>query len=244
MYFSGFVKRLLARRGVTLKRSEFPNDRPFNVLPMVFESVLLPLQTVDFTVVQIGANDGVNDDPVSGIIRRHHLRALLVEPIVPMYEKLVEYYAGFPHVTCENCAIARRDGPMTLYAVRADPSLPAWVTGLISFDRNLVLRHRGAVPTIAEFIEPIQVPGITLQTLLRKHDLQRVDWLQVDTEGFDFEILKMLFETPFRPIVISFESCHLNWDDKLACAAALAREGYEYVTLDRDTIAINRAAEI
>jgi FkbM family methyltransferase len=234
MYIAGWVKRSLARRGITLKRFEFPNDRPFQMLRMVVESVLSP----DFQVVQIGANDGFSDDPAAEIIRTHDLKALLVEPIVPMYRKLVEYYAGFPNVTCENCAIARQDGTMTLYTVRPDPSLPRYVTRLASFDRNIVLRQRGTVPTIARFIEPVQVPAITLQTLLGKHDIDRLDWLQLDTEGFDFEIIKMLFETPFRPRVISFESVLLSREDKLACAKALRREGYRYVTVDRDTIAI------
>src|SRR5262249_10318349 len=107
-----------------------------------------------------------------------------------------------------------------------------------SFDRRIVLKQRGAVPNIARFIEPVQVPAMTLQTLLRKPDGPRLDWLQLDTEGFDFEILKMLFETSFRPSVISFESSHLCRDDKLTCAAALRRQGYRYVTLDRDTIAL------
>jgi hypothetical protein len=55
-------------------------------------------------------------------------------------------------------------------------------------------------------------------------------------------ILKMLFETSLRPRVILFETALLSRDDKLACAAALRREGYRYVTLDRDTIAVSEAA--
>ena len=65
---------------------------------------------------------------------------------------------------------------------------------------------------------------------------------RLDTEGFDFEILKMLWETPFRPTLITFESEHLSRHDKLACAQELRREGYQYVTINRDTIALNQAA--
>ena len=238
MNIAGFVKRTLARKGLTLKRFEFPNDHPFEVLAIVVESMLTP----DFQVLQIGANDGFSDDPASESIRGHRLRALLVEPILPIYRKLVAYYAGFPQVTCENCAIGREDGAMTLYTVRPDPRLPTYVTRLASFDRHIILKQRGTVPNIAKFIEPVQVPSMTLQTLLRKHDVRRLDWLQLDTEGFDFEILKMLFQTQLRPSIISFETAHLSRYDKLACAAALHREGYRYVTLDRDTIALSSAA--
>jgi FkbM family methyltransferase len=234
MYIAGLIKRSLARSGITLKRFEFPQDQPFDVLRMVVESAMTP----DFSVVQIGANDGFSDDPASEIIRDHRLRALLVEPIIPMYRKLVEFYAGFPEVRCENCAIGREDGTMTLYTVRPDPSLPPYVTRLASFDRRIVLKQRGTVPAIANFIEPVQVPAMTLQSLLNKHEIRLLDWLQLDTEGFDFEIIKMLFGTAFRPQIISFESAHLSREDKIACATVLRGEGYQYVTLDRDTIAI------
>jgi FkbM family methyltransferase len=220
--------------GLTLKRFEFPHGHPFEVVSMVVASVLTP----DFVVVQIGANDGSSDDPAGEIIRRRRLRAVLVEPIVPMYRKLTEYYADFPNVVCENCAIAREDGTMTLYTVRPDASLPPYVTRLASFDRRVILKQRGTIPTIAKFIEPVTVPAMRLETLLRKHEIGRLDWLQLDTEGFDFEILKMLWETPFRPTVIGFESLHLSRADKIACAAMLRREGYRYVTVDRDTVAI------
>ena len=236
MYLPGLVKKCLARMGLTLKRFEFPHDHPFEVVSTVVESVLTP----DFVVVQIGANDGSSDDPAGEIIRRRGLRAILVEPIVPMFRKLTEYYAGFPNVICENCAIAREDGTMTLYTVRPDASLPPYVTRLASFDRRVILKQRGTIPTIGKFIEPLTVPAMRLETLLRKHDVRRLDWLQLDTEGFDFEILKMLWETPFRPAVIGFESLHLSRPDKIACAAMLRREGYRYVTVDRDTVAIKQ----
>jgi FkbM family methyltransferase len=238
MYLIGSVKRSLGRAGLTLKRFEFPHDHPFDLLPMVVDSFLTP----GFTVVQIGANDGVSDDPAGEIIRAHRLRAVLVEPIVAMHRKLAAYYADFPEVACENCAISWEDGTMTLYSVRPDPGLPPYVNRLASFDRRIILKQRGVVPNIARFIEPVQVPALRLESLLRKHDLTRLDWLQLDTEGFDFEILKMLWRTPFRPKVIGFESLHLSRGDKLACAAALRREGYRYVTIDRDTIALREAA--
>ena len=234
MHFAGYVKRSLGRAGLTLKRFEFPHDHPFDVLRLVVESVLTP----DFTIVQVGANDGESDDPAAQIIRAHHIRGVLVEPILPMYQALAARYAQFPSIACENCAIGHEDGTMTLYAVRPDPKLPAYVTRLASFDRRIVLKQRGVVPDIANYIEPVQVPSLTLQTLLAKHKLARLDWLQLDTEGFDFEILKMLWQTPFRPVVIGFESLHLRRSDKLACAAALRREGYRYVTIDRDTVAL------
>ena len=155
-----------------------------------------------------------------------------------MFEKLTANYSDQPQVICENCAIAREDGDVTLYYVRPDPSLPKYVTQVVSFSRKVLLKQRGVVPNIGKFIEQISLPALSLETLLKKHCIHKVDWLQLDAEGFDFEILKMLWATPIRPEIVCFECEHLNRSDKIACAAMLGEAGYNYISLGRDTIAI------
>jgi FkbM family methyltransferase len=155
-----------------------------------------------------------------------------------MFEKLNANYSDQPQVICENCAIAREDGDLTLYHVRPDPSLPLYVTRLASFSRQVILKQRATVPTIGKFIERISLPALSLGTLLKKHGIHKVDWLQLDTEGFDFEILKMLWATPIRPEIICFECEHLNRSNKIACAAMLREAGYNYISLGLDVIAI------
>jgi len=82
---------------------------------------------------------------------------------------------------------------------------------------------------------------LSLQTLLAKHRIDHVDLVQVDTEGFDYEILKMLWETPLRPPIINFESAHMSRDDKLACAEMLKRDGYRYLNIRHfDTLAVRQ----
>jgi FkbM family methyltransferase len=234
MNFGGSVKKFCSRLGFTLRRFEFPTDNPIDILATLVESRLRP----DFFVLQIGANDGKFDDPAWGTIRKHQLQALLVEPIPTMFKELTANYSDQPQVTCENCAIAREDGNITLYHVRPNPSLPAYVSRVASLKRQVILKQRGKVPNIAKFIEPISLPALSLRTLLQKHGIRKVDWLQLDTEGYDFEILKMLWATPIRPEIISFECEHLNRSDKLACAAMLRGSGYNYIGLGRDVIAV------
>ncbi len=234
MNLGGSVKNLFSRLGYTLKRFEFPTDNPIDVLATVVESRLRP----GFFVLQIGANDGKSDDPAWATIRKHRLQALLVEPMPAMFEKLVANYSDQPQVKCENCAIGREDGQITLYHVRPHPELPAYVTRVASFRREVILKQRGRVPNIGKFIESMSLPSLSLGTLLKKHDIHRVDWLQLDAEGFDFEVLKMLWATPLRPEIISFECEHLERADKIACAAMLREAGYKYIGLGRDAIAI------
>jgi hypothetical protein len=57
-------------------------------------------------------------------------------------------------------------------------------------------------------------------------------------EGFDFEILKMLWAMPIRPEIICFECEHLNRSDKITCATMLREPGYNYGSLGVDAIAV------
>ena len=130
----------------------------------------------------------------------------------------------------------------TLHYVRPDPSLPEYVQRIASFSRDVILKQRRVVPNIGNYIDTLRVPTLSLETLVTKHKIGRIDLLQVDTEGFDYEILKMLWATPLRPPIINFESAHLNRTDKLACAEMLKRDGYRYLNVGQfDTLAVRQA---
>ena len=50
------------------------------------------------------------------------------------------------------------------------------------------------------------VPCLSLKDLLLKHNLEKVDFLHVDAEGYDFEIIKQIdFSSRFRPLLICYE---------------------------------------
>ncbi len=233
------VRNVFARLDLTIKRFEFPSDRPIDLMPLLVDS-LIPSRS-DFFVLQVGANDGHSDDPIAAVVRERRLRALMVEPLPAMFDLLTDYYRDQPNVVCENCAIGHEDGTATIYYVRDDRSLPEYVRRLASFKREVILKQRRVVPNIGTFIETLQVPTLSLKTLLAKHNVDHVDLLQVDTEGFDYEILKMLWATPLRPPIINFESAHLGRAEKLACAEMLRRDGYRYLNVGQfDTLAVRQ----
>ncbi len=114
---------------------------------------------------------------------------------------------------------------------------PEYVKELASLDRDVILRQKPTVPTIDQFIDTIDVPAKTVSSLLTTHGLKHLNLLQVDTEGFDDEIIKMTFQAGLEPDIINFESIHLSPEKKSECGHLLASLGYRYVTIDRDTIA-------
>ena len=107
-----------------------------------------------------------------------------------------------------------------------------------SFDRSLVLRHKGLIPDIEDVVEEIPVMCLTFGALLEQGGFSTCDLLQIDAEGFDYEIIKMVDFSKMKPAIINYEHIHLNPDDHEDSLTLLAGHGYRLAVADaRDTIA-------
>lgn len=199
---------------------------------------------------QVGANDGKINDPVHVYFRDYGWSGLLVEPLVDVFQnELKATYAGNPRVTLENVALAQTEGHLPFYRVAISKS--RWATGLSGFRRDSIQAHidNGYIQRHAQqegvaipddpgkLIEVIQVPTIRMDQLLARHSITHFDVLCVDTEGFDFEILKLVDFERYKPEVILFESKNLADGDYAQAKDLLSRHGY-FLHWDRgDTLA-------
>jgi FkbM family methyltransferase len=218
---------------------------PINVFPLVVADLVQRKlaageQPGDFFFVQIGAHDGVHGDPVRPFVDKYHWRGLLVEPQPEIYKRLVANYASEPQLMFAKAAVARENGRATLYAFKKSPDLPDHATMLTSFNRNALLYNGHGYKGE---IEPVIVPALDLKTLLSKHKINHVDLLQIDTEGYDYEIIKLLADCPVRPEIIHFESAFLNAALKQECGAFLHSLGYRALTIGIDTIAYRQTGD-
>jgi len=162
-------------------------DATFETIKLALAYHLLSKRLPAF--VQIGACDGISGDPVHDFIVQGHVRALLVEPIQESLLKLQRTYEGVPNVTVVHAAIGCHDGDVVLFRVKEGAtSLDSfWATQLASFNRAHLVRHG-----VKEHdIEEVKVPCLTLKTLLSKHGFETLDLLQIDTEGFDGEVVDL-----------------------------------------------------
>ncbi len=201
------VQSLLWKNGYKIQRiRDFPGQN-INLLELLIKQLYHNYS--ETTVVQIGACDGKSDDPIYSIISKGNWSGVLVEPIPNLYKELKKVYHNQPDLKLENCAIAKEDDTVTMYWVVEDDSLPEYVKILASFDLKVILKNKPIIPNIEEFIETIEVPAMTMESLLKKHSIQHVNLLQIDTEGFDYEVLKMAFQAELLPDIINFECIHL-----------------------------------
>lgn len=201
---------------------------------------------------QIGANDGRTNDPVHRFFRDHGWYGLLVEPQRDVFEQgLSRTYADNPRVQVANVALGRQEGSLPFYRVAI--SRARWASGLSSFVRATLEDHirsgyiqrKAAEEGIplpqdpADIIETVQVPTATVDGLLSRHQVERFDVLCIDTEGYDYEILRLVDLRRYRPEVVLFESNNLSEQDFAAAHRLMAEQGYRLFWENGDTLAVD-----
>ena len=156
-------------------------------------------------IIQIGANDGTSFDPVHDFIKRNSTLAegILIEPMKDAFEKLTENYKQFPQFTLINAALHNTEKEMTLY--RPDPekcqNLSSWVCGIASFNKN----HHELTGTPADCVIAEKVKCMSFGDLIRDFKISKIDLLQIDTEGYDAEIIMGIDFSKILPRIIRFE---------------------------------------
>src|SRR5215471_4386422 len=152
--------------------------------------------------VQIGANDGVSSDPLRNIVLKYHLRGILVEPNPPVFNKLVDNYREEPQLRFENVAVGPTTGTKTIYVPVSEGSADLFG----SFDREVLIRRFGRSVEIRE----VEVQTVPLGLILERGGNRQLDLVQIDTEGYDFEILKMLDFGRWLPAIVNYEHINLS----------------------------------
>jgi FkbM family methyltransferase len=194
-------------------------------LPFVLSHELL--HNARMTFMQIGAFDGVGDDDLRELVARYKLRGVLVEPQPAAFARLQQTYANEPQVKLLQAAIAERDGSRELFCKRGEASMVA------SFQRDHLRRHGVA----DHEIESQRVACHTVESAMRAAGLERIDLLQIDAEGYDWQIIRSIDFSQIRPRILRFEYRHMLPNDADACLRLLAAQGYRFVMEARDIIA-------
>jgi FkbM family methyltransferase len=223
--------RLLERRGYCVSFGE----------PATFDGILSAFERrrEDFFFVQIGAYDGLASDPIQACVRARRWKGILVEPQPDAFERLKRNYANIPNLIFENVAIAAREGFLPLYKLKDEYShlFHGDHRMLSSFHRDHVMKHLTERVDPGHALETIQVPCLTFSDLLAKYAVQTIDLLQIDAEGYDYEILKIVEFDGRKPQIIRFEHAHLPSVGKGECIQFLISQGYRIVTGAYDMVA-------
>jgi FkbM family methyltransferase len=215
------------------------------------EAVDLVSKNADqFNFLQIGANDGMINDPIYKFILRDSWSGIRVEPLPTPFKKLSYLHGRNGRILPLQCLVADSSGEMELYHLAFSDS--RWATGIASLDKSNLQRQidngyvEGRANKYGEELPVDKETWITSSTLrvleineLISQNFQNgLDLLQIDVEGFDHKLIAALNFDVIKPKLIRFEHLHIPDNELSGCLDKLENAGYLIKKSDMDYLAI------
>lgn len=169
--------------------------------------------------VDIGANDGVTISNTCFLEKELGWSGVAVEPIPSVFETLKANRS----CALVNGCVTTKSGTGKFFEVVGGPNM---LSTLAIHNIGLTARRlrKNAVRQNAK-IREIDVPCFTFEELSEKHGVRNIDFLSVDTEGGELEILKSIDFNRFPTKVISVENNYYTPEIR----AYLEAQGFFYL---------------
>lgn len=210
------------------------------------ERILVGKHNVRF--VQVGSNDGRFGDPIAPLIKEDESwSGIFIEPVPYAFERLKDHYGNADRFTFEQLAIGEEFEKKTFYYVSEEAKnslgsrLPPWYDQLGSFERGHIVKHLDGM--LAPYIVEADIQCVPLSYIFEKNAVQSIDLLHIDTEGFDYRVLRQFDISKYKPPVILFEHKHLPSEELKQAYASLLAHRYRIKVLNGDTLALLRAGQ-
>ncbi len=243
------IRRLFSRIGYQKPRT--PKITKRDRFDSAYQCALIALLSCkeSLKIVEVGANDGQTADPLYEFAMAFKDRTdiTLIEPNSKLVPYLEQSYVDHPSHKIANCAIGPK-GQLVLHAV--SPSIwndldvsyandwPIYraPTGVTSTHRahveNWLRKHLPDKSLLDHAIIELIVESAPLMEVLNRlhsrsdNNAFPIDVLQVDTEGFDAEVIYQSSIDETAPSIIYFESRHLSADRIVNLRIFLDHRGY------------------
>jgi FkbM family methyltransferase len=144
--------------------------------------------------IELGANDGLTQSNTAFFEKKLGWTGILIEPSEIAYNKCK---INRPNSICLNYAcVSNKYKDEYIYGDFSNDSLMASIDGIRNNNSNL-----------------IKVKAITLEQILNKYDCKQIDFLSLDTEGYELNILEGLNLDKHRPKFMLIEIYNKDFDN-------------------------------
>ena len=155
--------------------------------------------------VDVGSHDGISINNTLYFEKNNNWTGINIEPIKKVYDKLL---INRPNSINLNCAVCNNDGETDFYS---NTGYTEMISGIKD---NFDIRHLQRLSyenfVMGSYTEIIKVKTQKLETILDQHNISHVNYLSIDVEGAEFEVIKSInFDKVFID-VIGFEN---NYED-------------------------------
>jgi len=183
--------------------------------------------------VDVGAHDGITFNNTLYFEKNNNWNGINIEPIKSVYDKLV---SNRPNNINLNYAICNNDG-------ETDFLCNTGYTEMLSgIKDNYDVRHHQRLQReneqMSSITEVIKVNTKKLETIFDENNISRVNYLSIDVEGAEFEVIKSInFDKVFIDI-IGFEN---NYNDtSIPIIKYLEQNNYIVIAISGDIFMINK----
>jgi FkbM family methyltransferase len=166
--------------------------------------------------VDIGAYDP-DYDSVTKLFYKKGWNGINVEPQLSRYEKFVKVRSQDVNL---NCGVSDKKGSLTLRAYKNG--------GLSTFSDEIKDSYnKEPDPNVSDY-EDVKVPVLTLKDIFKEHAAKTINFMKVDVEGLEYEVLAGNDWDIYRPQVLCIEANHIIKDWK----ELIKKNGYTCVFFD------------
>lgn len=149
------------------------------------------------TFADIGANDGVTLSNTRALAEKGW-NGICVEPSPKAYARLKENIKGFKGVYAYPFAIGPHNGNMILHE-----SSDLLKKGDVALVSTLVYQEMDRFKNVVSY-EPVEVKVFKWKTFLNRVKYKAFDFISIDAEGLDLEILRQIDLTDVKCICVEF----------------------------------------
>jgi FkbM family methyltransferase len=183
--------------------------------------------------VDVGAHDGISLNNTLFFEKNNNWRGINIEPIKKVFEKLV---LNRPNNINLNCAICNNDGETEFLCNTGYTEMLSGIKD--NFDKRHLMRLQSENIESKSTTEIIKVQTKKLETILHENNISHVNYLSIDVEGAEFEVIKSInFDKVFID-VIGFEN---NYDDvSVPIVEYLQNKGFIFINKSCDIFMINK----
>ena len=183
--------------------------------------------------VDVGAHDGISINNTLYFEKNNNWRGINIEPIKKVFDKLV---INRPNNINLNCAVCNNDGEIDFLC---NTGYTEMISGIKdNFDIRHLYRLQCENEKYGSTTEVIKVETKKLETILNENCISHVNYLSIDVEGAEFEVIKSInFDKVFID-VIGFEN---NYNDvSVHIVEYLQNKGFIIIHKSLDIFMINK----
>jgi FkbM family methyltransferase len=167
---------------------------------------------------------GGGDDPILGL-NLSDWQGIMIEPNPLPFSRLLNRYKEWKNISLLQCAISAKNGRMDLYYIPEDTEgVESWTRQISTLDPS-----KGRIGEFENKMMHCSVEVRTLADIQQEFSINSIDYLQIDTEGHDFEVMKGWSWNWGKPKIIHFEDRHLHKTEFNECIKFLIYKGYSII---------------